>query len=113
MITEETGYGSAGCPWRIKVLPGQKVNLTLYDFNRPWSFAVAQGYVREEQAEGCPVSLVIEDGKEKKNVKLCDSGDRTRHLYTSSSSDILVHFSIRTMTSKHYYYMVNYKGELS
>ena len=69
--------------------------------------------MREETTDGCPVSLVVEDGREKKNLKLCDSGDRTRHLYTSQTSDILLHFSVRTMTSPHYYYMVHYKGVCS
>ncbi len=34
VITEETGVGSADCPWQIRAKPGQKINVTLYDFGR-------------------------------------------------------------------------------
>lgn len=32
MTTHETGYGSADCPWVIRVLDGQRIQLTLLDF---------------------------------------------------------------------------------
>ena len=112
MITEETGYGSAGCPWKIRVLPGQRINLTVFDFNRPWPFTNSQTFARSDTAEGCPISAVIDDESETKHIQLCDAGDRQRHLYLSSSNELSVHFAIRTMTTKHYYVMVHYKGKI-
>ena len=32
ILTEETGLGSADCPWLIRAPVGQKVNLTLHDY---------------------------------------------------------------------------------
>ncbi len=32
MITEDTGRGSANCPWLIEASPGQVINITLIDF---------------------------------------------------------------------------------
>ena len=32
VVTEGTGYGTSFCPWKIKLAPGQKINITLYDF---------------------------------------------------------------------------------
>ena len=31
-VTEATGFGSAACPWRIKLPKGQKVELTFFNF---------------------------------------------------------------------------------
>ena len=32
-VTDDTGLGTAYCPWRLTTKPGQRLNLTLYDFN--------------------------------------------------------------------------------
>ena len=32
VVTEGTGYGTSFCPWKIKLAPGQRINITLYDF---------------------------------------------------------------------------------
>ena len=32
MTTEDTGRGSATCPWLIEAAPGQFINITLIDF---------------------------------------------------------------------------------
>ena len=33
MLTEETGLGVSECPWMIKAHPGQRINITLLDFD--------------------------------------------------------------------------------
>ena len=35
LITEERGVGSVKCPWKISLNPGQRINITLYDFGIP------------------------------------------------------------------------------
>ena len=35
LITEERGVGSVMCPWKISLNPGQRINITLYDFGIP------------------------------------------------------------------------------
>ncbi len=32
VVTEDTGYGTSYCPWKIKVNKGQRINITLQDF---------------------------------------------------------------------------------
>ena len=35
IITEEHGVGSNMCPWKISLNPGQRINITLYDYAIP------------------------------------------------------------------------------
>ncbi len=35
IVTQESGVGSTMCPWKISLSPGQRINLTLYDFGIP------------------------------------------------------------------------------
>lgn len=35
IITEQVNLGTALCPWRIVLEPGQRINLTLYDYGIP------------------------------------------------------------------------------
>ena len=32
VITQQHGYGSTSCPWRVELPTGQRVNITLIDF---------------------------------------------------------------------------------
>ena len=46
--------GSDRCPWIIQSRPGQRVNLTLYDFSRPMESEVVDG-----SNEACHVFAII------------------------------------------------------
>ncbi len=35
VITQDTGVGSVMCPWKIALNPGQRINITLYDYAIP------------------------------------------------------------------------------
>ena len=35
VIAENLGVGSMLCPWKISLNPGQRINITLYDFATP------------------------------------------------------------------------------
>ena len=35
VITQQHGYGSTSCPWRVQLPTGQRVNITLIDFSTP------------------------------------------------------------------------------
>jgi len=34
-VTDQTGCGSVDSPWRIRAQPGQKINISLFDFGTP------------------------------------------------------------------------------
>lgn len=111
MITEETGYGTSGCPWKIKVSPGQQVALTAFDFNLLSGTTRDDHYIKDEFNSWCPISIVIEDHDTKKDIPLCIGGQRENHLYTSIGNVLAIHFVIRKMTDVHYYFLVRYQGE--
>ena len=59
LMTEETGYGLAGCPWRIKAQPGQNLELSVMDFNLLAHFQTRGDPYDEDYLGWCPVSIVI------------------------------------------------------
>ena len=106
MITEETGYGTSGCPWKIKVSPGQQVALTVFDFN------IHDNEVKEEYNSWCPISIMIEDEEDvRKDIPLCNGIQRENLIYTSIGNELLVHFVIRNM-DKAVYFIVSFHGKI-
>ncbi len=112
LMTEETGYGLAGCPWKIHVHSGQKVELSLLDFNLLAHFPNQEGLYQEDYIGWCPISLIVEEQENLKDIPLCNNVQRERPLYSSVTNEILVHFVIHQVQSPHYYYLIHYRGKL-
>ena len=113
LMTEETGYGLAGCPWRIKAQPGQNFELSVMDFNLLAHFQTRDDPYNEDYLGWCPVSVVIEEeGVARKDIALCGGGQhRERHLYSSKSSELSVHFLAHQTQQPPYYFLVKYNGK--
>ncbi len=113
LITEETGFGTSGCPWKIKAGSGQQVSLAVFDFNL-LSFSGSHNdyYAQDEYSSWCPISIVVEDQDIRKDIPLCNGGQRESHIYTSTGNEVMVHFVIRKMPDIHYYFLVQYQGEI-
>ena len=90
VTTEETGLGSAECPWLISTRPGQRINLTLHNFaavTPSSSLSAAQSNSasagggggagsdaagRRRPLEVCfEVAVVTEAGGERRPVSVC------------------------------------------
>ena len=113
LMTEETGYGLDGCPWRIKAHPGQNVELSVMDFNLLAHFQTKDDPYVEDYPGWCPVSIVIkEEGVTMKDITLCNGGQRHKHLYLSTTNQVSVHFVSDQPQKPHYYYLVHYKGRV-
>ncbi len=112
LITEETGVGTSGCPWKIKAGKGQQVALAVFDFNLFSNISGRHDYYgQDEYSSGCPISIVVEDQDIRKEITLCSEGWRQRHVFTSTGNEVTVHFAIRKMPDIHYYFLVQYQGE--
>lgn len=109
-MTEETGYGLAGCPWRIKAHQGQNLQLSVMDFNLLAHFQTGEDPYSDDSLGWCPVTLVVEEEGNMKDIILCNGGQRQRKVYTSTSHQILVHFVIHQTQKPHYYYLIHFKG---
>ena len=93
VTTEETGLGSAECPWLIETRPGQRINLTLHNFaavtpSSPSSSSSASAAAQSNAAaaagsdgprrrlEVCfEVAVVTEPGVDRRPLSVCsDAG---------------------------------------
>ena len=70
LMTQEIGYGSAGCPWYITVGSGQKIDLTLMDFNNRGGSSATDNTGRQGETDTCPLGLVIEEVRKLRCVML-------------------------------------------
>ena len=86
--TEEHGFGSAECPWNIVVSPGQRINITLFNFARH-PVANDGGDVRPEV---CYEIGAIKEKDEKKRITLCDALGRQTSIFVSKRNSVSVQF---------------------
>lgn len=109
IATEETGCGLQN-PWIITALPGQRINLTLYDFAmatqnesatpRRISYPVyCQQYARVEETDAARATLV------------CGGEGRVRNVYLSVTNRVEVHVMNRRVHGKPQYFLIKYQGE--
>ena len=51
-VTELTGCGNVDSPWRVRALPGQRINFTLFDFGDPTGGGLAGSSSAESSGVG-------------------------------------------------------------
>ncbi len=90
-VSDSTGCGSMASPWSIKLAPGQRLSLSLVDFG--WGDH-SSGGVGQNRCD--PYAYVVEKAVAV-NQSVCGGGDRQRHVYTSTSSHVL----IQTVPARH------------
>ena len=107
VVTEENnhGCGSLRCPWLIEVKPGQKINLTLYDFGL--SSAPRDFYVPDR----CFRYAVIKEHASARDTPICgDRGQRKSHVYSSNSNSIEIHVVSPEVFSTKGHFLLTYEG---
>ena len=77
-------HGSGSCPWIVEVLPGQRINLTVYNF------PVAVDGI-PDVVSACALRITIGDRNRTTTVSLCNDGLRHKRLYISDGNKISVH----------------------
>ena len=106
------------CPWRVEVLPYQRIHLTLVDFSvprgaDPW-FSRAQLQAVSAQATHCrPYAVVVEgtrNGSVGANVSICGTARRETSVYTSTGNVIDIHV---TSSLPDKYFLLKYEGASS
>ena len=85
--TEEHGFGSAECPWNIVVNPGQRINITLYNFAR--HTVTTTGDARPDV---CYEIGEIREKSDRKRVTLCDALGRQTSIYVSKTNSVSLQF---------------------
>lgn len=95
IVTEDrVACGSVSCPWLIQVLPGQTINLTLFDFavsQQPQSAAHQSPSMPSSSSDRCPRLMIIKERANPKDTPVCGGKTRHRHLYMSVSHYLELH----------------------
>lgn len=112
LITEDTGCGSIDTPWLLKAKPGQKINITLWDFdsiNHKKSGLVAS---HSGLPPPCHVYAIIKERTVTSSKTVCPKDSRTSHVFMSSGDTV----EIRIVTKKqekddHGYFLLKFQGE--
>ena len=61
-VSAINGIGNTSCPWVLQVLPGQRINLTLYDFMVADRYKTGSAHRDAERGERyCQVSNVCQN----------------------------------------------------
>ena len=106
-VTSVVGVGAHSCPWEISLSPGQRVNLTLYDF----SSAAAYREQGEEADTRCIKVGRIYEGSSSKQLLLCDMDERIRVEYLSTSSTVTVEMFHNPDVQSDLKFLLKYQGE--
>lgn len=101
VLTEETGLGSADCPWMIKAKPGQKINITLFDFA-----------TNQQEGDTCHAYAILRETEPTRSITVCGSVMRERNVYTSISDSVEIRV-LRNQFSvnKGKYFLLKYNRE--
>ena len=135
IVTAETGCGTAGAPWRLQVLPGQRINVTLVDFS--WAVVVNGGVgsasgtrvasvtvpssvttsdVIAPYPLDCRVYAIVRETPEAIGVTVCGGETRTKTVYVSRSNRVeiqlvnLVGGTNQQSSKTNYAYVLVYEG---
>lgn len=110
LFTKETELGSARCPWKISVQPGQRVNLTLYDY----SMHTRKDTSLSSQGEKlCFVYAIVREGRTRNDYTICGGRRREQYAYTSKSNTVEIEIlpNVRMEEGVFPNFMIKYEGK--
>ena len=97
LSTAESGRGSPECPWILSALPGQRINITMIDF-------------QPRDSSTCHYLGHMKDLHTNQDKRICKSSTRERHLYVSTGTEIQV--QLKTLASDESEdFLLYYKGK--
>lgn len=98
-ITEGSGLGTSFCPWVIKAPKGQRVNLTLYDFN-------TMNY--DIDSNICQVYATVKERSRTRDQTVCAGTDRIRHIMLSDGNELEISIVKSNFNREHGYFILKY-----
>lgn len=102
--------GSPECPWIIHVLPGLRLNLTLFDF----TISTRRRHVTgaDQSRGGCRMVITVEENSGRHDFNVCQTNSRTRHIYQSQANHIRVFVRhTDSWTDNRASYLIRYEGK--
>ncbi len=113
LIAEESSLGTLTCPWSIQAKSSQSIKLSVYDFGSVVKSDTDDKWTRiNYSGRNCPTFLSVEEVStgEQQRMALCGDGVRFRHLYTSNTHRLRLHFTTLTSFSDLPYFLVKYES---
>ncbi len=108
-ITMDTNCGSMTSPLIITVLPGQQINLTLYNFD-PLQPKHQDYNIPDTE---CDIYAHVIDKVTERSVPICRGGARIKHAYISTNNSIeLVLYKTHNDGSQFGPFIIYYKGKV-
>ena len=106
-VAEVLSLGSSACPWKIYVEPGQRINVSLYDFS---SWAVTQKHDMPLTTRACHIVGKIREGDREAEVRACVGYQRVRQVYASATEHIEIEIYKPISSRLGGYYLLKYEG---
>ena len=109
IATENVGCGLQN-PWIITALPGQKINLTLYDFSMATQNDSVSLPRRTSYPMYCQQYARVEESDAARSTIICGGEQRMRNVYLSVTHTVEVHVMNRRVHGKSQYFLIKYQG---
>lgn len=107
LVTSDTGCGSAECPWRIAVEPGQRIRVTLHDYGSPSSGTS----IASSSPTLCTVYAVLKEGNPPKSMTVC-GGTPVRHREVHiSQTNILEVRILKKSNQEENHFLLHYESK--
>lgn len=101
-------HGGATCPWRIKAPPGQKVNLTLYDFS-VWQYGENAGGTIGDAV--CRRYAIISEEHGLREMPVCGGETRLRNIYLSDGNVVDIQLMHSTDQEEYIHFLIKYESK--
>lgn len=97
-----TGQGSVACPWHLRGQPGQRINITLWDFS--WTSMA-------NSSTECQAYAALQDIDGPRILTWCSRSRRVIHAYSSKGHELELHIIGAAVERDSDYFLFHYEGE--
>ena len=107
VVTDESGCGSAFCPWVLEGRPGQRINITMMDFTVP------PGAEAVAPPSDCPQFndyLFLREDRESKSIGVCGGTKRRKHVYITQKHRIQITIGTAMQRENKGHFLLHYEG---
>ena len=106
VVTMETDCGSDQLPWRIELLPGQRINVTLYDF-----VYASREIARQSSDAKCVAYAIFKEPNIVPSHTMCGGAERVSIGYVSVTEKVQIVIMKRSDAETHRYFVLKYTGQ--
>ena len=105
-VTEEYSWGGSACPWVLRVPPGQRINITLFNFARTGGSEL----LTSDPSVCYELASIQETGYPSKNILTCGTDSRHKNVYVSETNQVEVRFVDRTLLKNLGKFLLQHEG---